>query len=470
MPTSPRYQEEVVVSQKACCANTLTPDHFCGNGSLLERNLKSKCNICQELVSAETWKSQDDPPRVYMRKYCPEHGITSSCISSDARFYFVKEAGEANCCAPGGSCGTTLGENAKTAEQLHTCTLVVEIVRDCNMSCNTCYADSPRHSKGGTPDALSLDVLKSQILPVFEKQRERKQTEKIDIIQLSGGEPTLHPDFFNIISWLAKEERVADILLNTNGINLGNPLFMKQLAEVAPKGRFSVYLQFDGTEEAGQKELRKGDFRSVRGKALAACRKYDIPVALVMTVSHDNKFDCATALDKAFDDDNIRWVVYQPEFIAGRNDKDKLLEKPINVADVIHSVARGGVMDLDSWMPLPCSDPNCGMVGFLVRRDGVWQSASKFADMNKFVPFIANRMNFDTDNSVDVCGCDNFNLEEELKALGIARKDLLMVFIKPFMDARTYCTKRVESCCTHVLNEQGEIDSFCRHYGLKKVL
>ena len=82
------HNQEVVASEGECCANTLTLDHFCGNGTLLVKNKRSKCNDCFEIVPAEVWRSSDNPPRIYMRKYCSKHGVTSSRLSSDAKFYF----------------------------------------------------------------------------------------------------------------------------------------------------------------------------------------------------------------------------------------------------------------------------------------------------------------------------------------------------------------------------------------------
>lgn len=447
------HSREVVASEGVCCANTQTMDHFCGNGSRIG-DTWSRCNECGKRCRAEIFKSNDSPPRTYMVKHCSEH-------ASDANFYFVKQEGQACGCGPNG-CGTTvLGDNAKSASQLHTCTLVVEIVYDCNLTCNTCYADSPHTTTGRTNSFLSFEDFKQRIMDLHEKQG------RVDIVQLSGGEPTLHPELFQIVMWLGQQEWIADTLLNTNGTKLADPIFMHNLASVVPTGKFGVYLQFDGDTDEGQKELRAGDFREVRERALTNCKKYDIPVALVMTVSHDNKFDCHTAVAKALTEDNIRWVVFQPEFISGRNDAKKMLEIPINVADIVHSVAQGSVMDVASWMPLPCSDPNCGTVGFLVRKNGEWLPASQFVDMGRFAPFIANRMNFDVDDSLASCGCDNVSLEDELKTLGVEKKDIKMVFIKPFMDIRTWDEARIASCCTHVLTPEGKVDSFCRYYGLK---
>lgn len=455
-----KYSREVVVSEGACCANTVALDHFCGNGSRIADTI-SRCNECGVECRAEVFRSNDIPPRVYMVKHCPSHGRTSSRLSSDANFYWKTESGQACGCGPNGCGPTPLGENAVTASQLHVCTLVVEIVYDCNLACPTCYADSPQTKNGRSNDHLSLDDFKERVTDVLARQG------VIDIVQLSGGEPTLHPDLFEIVKWLGEQSGVKDTLLNTNGSKLADPLFMHNLASVVPKGRFSVYLQFDGEQDDGQVELRGGDMRYIRERAVESCARAGVPIALVMTVTHDNKFDCHSAIAKALTDDNIRWVVFQPEFISGRNDKKKILEIPINVADIVHSVARGEVMDVKSWMPLPCSDPNCGTVGFLVRKNDVWHPVSKFVDMSKFAPFIANRMNFDIDDTLASCGCDNVNLEDELRSIGVEKKDIKMVFIKPFMDVRTWDKRRIESCCTHVLTPEGVVDSFCRYYGTR---
>ncbi|MEZ4104021.1 MAG: radical SAM protein [Candidatus Paceibacterota bacterium] len=456
------HKKEVIQYESDCCENSLTLDHFCGNGKLLLKNKRSRCNSCGRPSYAEVWQSNDEPPRIYMRKYCGDCGVTSSRISSDAQFYFLPQAEQGSCCSPGTSCSPKpMGENAITASQLHTCTLVVEIVYDCNFTCSTCYADSPHTKSGRSKSYLSFADFKEQILSVLEKQG------KIDILQLSGGEPTLHPNLLEILDWLKNETRVSDVLLNTNGSKLTDPLFIRSLKKNIPVGRFGVYLQYDGEGEEGQVELRAGDFRVSRGRTLEQCKEHEIPVALVMTVTHENKFDCASTLKRALADDNVRWVVYQPEFISGRNKPEKKLEISINVADVVHSVAKDSVMDLGSWMPLPCSHPNCGMVGFLVRNNGAWYPVSDFVDMNKFTPLIVNRMNFDVDDTLSACGCDDYNLGEYLEKFSISKQDIKMVFIKPFQDQRTWDQDRIDACCTHVLTPDGEVDSFCRYYGSK---
>jgi MoaA/NifB/PqqE/SkfB family radical SAM enzyme len=45
---------------------------------------------------------------------------------------------------------------------------------------------------------------------------------RIEILQLSGGEPTIHPEFFELLAWLHANPGIDYVLLNTNGVRLAN--------------------------------------------------------------------------------------------------------------------------------------------------------------------------------------------------------------------------------------------------------
>lgn len=441
---------------------------WCGCGQKIGEPTVSKCLNCGKHANAYKIKSDDNPSRIYLVRECHactetpgEPRITSSRISIDSDFYWTKEQGS---CCTNGSCSSSMGTNAVNASQLHTCTMLVELVEGCNMSCPTCYADSPKtqleHSK-----PLPIELFKKNVLHRLDQQG------KIDIIQLSGGEPTLHPQFFEIVEWLANEPRIDDILLNTNGIKLNDPEFLNQLVAVAPKGRFSVYLQFDGVLPDGQIELRGGDFRPIRERAIEAVTKHGIPVCLTMAVTHLNLPSVWKTVEHALENPMIKWITFQPEFITGRNDSAKKTEVPVSVAHVIHSLMEhsNGIITGNSFMPLPCSHPNCGTIGFLVKVGGNWRPVSELVDLSKYTELIKDRMNFDVDQLIPKgCGCDDFEkLDELLLQFGIKKEDIKMMFIKPFMDIRSWDEERIKSCCTHVLLPDGKVDSFCRHYANK---
>ena len=119
------------------------------------KSTTSRCPVCQRACPAVVEKSDN---QVFLKRTCPTHGEFSACIASDARFYWLAQGKEENrdgsCCGGGGCCSAdgksagTVGRNAEgrgenPLEVLSTCLALIEIVNSCNLSCPTCYADSP---------------------------------------------------------------------------------------------------------------------------------------------------------------------------------------------------------------------------------------------------------------------------------------------------------------------------------------
>ena len=99
------------------------------------------------------------------------------------------------------------------AEQLSTCLALIEIVDSCNLKCPTCFADSPI-GVGESVDAVPLEEIQARIQGVIDRKG------GIEILQLSGGEPTLHPQFDILVDWINEHPGIDYLLVNTNGLRL----------------------------------------------------------------------------------------------------------------------------------------------------------------------------------------------------------------------------------------------------------
>src|SRR5262245_64634016 len=87
-----------------------------------------------------------------------------------------------------------------------------------------------------------------------------------DVVQISGGEPTLHPDLFTILD-MAKARPIRHLMVNTNGVKIAeSEAFTERLATYMPD--FELYLQFDSFERDALVALRGVDLRAVRTRAL----------------------------------------------------------------------------------------------------------------------------------------------------------------------------------------------------------
>jgi uncharacterized radical SAM superfamily Fe-S cluster-containing enzyme len=315
---------------------------------------------------------------------------------------------------------------------------------------------------------------------------------KIEILQLSGGEPTLHPQFFELLRWLHANPKIDYVLLNTNGVRIANDdTFAAELAATFRYGRFQLYLQFDGPQEAGQKLLRGADLRATRERCLERCRDMKLPVTLAMTVTPENLPHLWSAVESGLRWPNVRGICFQPVFTSGRTPsargsmtRSTLPAEPspesisaslgagsaaslqrLNTADIIlASVAQsGGKLRFDDFTPLPCGDPNCATIGYLLKVRGQIRSVSDFIDFKSVQGFLGTKIRYKLEDLMK-CGCESEPLGQLLKQFELDESHTFRLFIKPFMDAATWDEDRIDRCCTHVIRPDGKLDSFCRYY------
>ena len=464
----------------------------------LLKHTTTRCPVCRRAVPGEVWREGVRPAQVFLRRVCPEHGESSACLASDARFYWLAKGSEANACCSGGSCCTaegtatgTLGRNAAghgegPFDTLSTCLALIEIVNSCNLSCPTCYADSPLGA-GGKVDAVPLADLQRRIEGVIARKG------GLEILQFSGGEPTLHPQFFELLAWAQAHPKIDYVLVNTNGVKLAHDdAFAARFAEAAARRKLQLYLQFDGVQAAGQHALRGADLRATRERAVERAAAMDLPVTIAMTVTPDNLPHVWEAIAFGLAHPTVHGITFQPMFGSGRvggtsqaqgpKSKVTVNERPetsdlglrtldsgsaprLNTADILLAAVgqSGGQLKFDDFTPLPCGDPNCATIGYLLRIGGQVHSVSEFLDFAQLQGFLKDKVHY-TLEDLARCGCETEPLGALLKTLELKSSVAFRLMVKPFMDAWTWDQDRIDRCCTHVIRPDGKLDSFCRYY------
>ncbi|HEY9703155.1 MAG TPA: radical SAM protein, partial [Allocoleopsis sp.] len=156
----------------------------------------SVCSHCLTKVEAKIIFKNNN---VYLVKHCLEHGHQEVLIADDIDYYkqcleFIKPGDmplkfntpiKYGCPYDCGLCPD---------HEQHSCLTLIEITDKCNLSCPICYADSGI-------DEFSLQT------NLQRKHRSLAQINQMldaivinegepQIVQISGGEPTLHPQFF----------------------------------------------------------------------------------------------------------------------------------------------------------------------------------------------------------------------------------------------------------------------------------
>lgn len=201
----------------------------------------------------------------------------------------------------------------------------IELTDGCNLVCRHCY-------RGSSP-AQSRRLPTERILALVDEMRAAGVTS----VELTGGEPTFHPDFDCILLRCAQVFDLTAIL--TNGTLLG-PERIEMLAKHAD--RVVLQLDLDGSTAELHEGLRglPGSFaRALKG--LRDLSAHSVPVRVAMTVYpgnlHSVRDTCRLAMDAG-----ARWFACNPIIDVGRATPDLLLsgEQMVELLGVVEALAQ----------------------------------------------------------------------------------------------------------------------------------
>jgi len=234
----------------------------------------SLCETCLALVPAKILQEGD---LVYYQKRCDEHGVQKTLISTEAAYWkrcrdFLKPGDvplkfhtriDQGCPYDCGLCPD---------HEQHSCLALIEVNEYCNLTCPTCFASSSPLRAG----QRSLAEVERMLDLLVDSEGQP------DLLQISGGEPTLHPQILEILH-AARRRPIRHVMLNTNGVRIAqDPKFVAALAEM--KRAFEVYLQFDALSREALQTIRGADLRRVRERALDALEEAGISTTLVCVI------------------------------------------------------------------------------------------------------------------------------------------------------------------------------------------
>ncbi|MGW0807188.1 radical SAM protein [Nonomuraea sp. NPDC002799] len=381
----------------------------------------------------------------------------------------------------------------------HTCILLEDIAEACNLRCPTCFADS-------SPDLTGI-VPVPDILANVDQRLERENG-KLDVLMLSGGEPTLHPELKTLLAELGRRP-VTRILINTNGVLIARDDSLLDLL-TEHRERVEVYLQYDGSSAAASKHHRGGDLRSMKAQAVQRLSEREIFTTLVMTAALGvNDGEIGDVVRLALDTPYVGGVSLQPQFGSGRSGAIDPADR-LTHTGVLKRLGpqTDGLVTWRDLTALPCSHPHCCSVGYLIRDDArQWRSLTALMGHDRLkanLGLVSNRI-ADTEIPRELRQavqesllgllseqsslshpeigdlwrniCENCDLGVSTlltlasSALPGRRKKLrrmlgervVRITVKPFMDISTMIEERLTQCCVHVGTraEQDQCAPFC---------
>jgi len=466
---------------------------------------QSLCPQCMEVVPAKIITKGN---RVYFRKTCKVHGTRDDFVCSDVRWYDRTEFNvpgklpKEHAIEPNRGCPLDCG--LCTEHEQHTCIGLLEITSSCNLTCPMCYASSRPGGKH-----LSLQQCREII------DRYVRMEGDPEVLQLSGGEPTIHPQFREILEY-ALASSIDYVMVNTNGIRLANDWELVELL-AEHRSRIEVYLQFDGFKESTSIQLRGESLVETKLRAVERCGEAGLSVNLVATLQPGvNDDELGQLIEFCRTRPWVTGLSLQPATYSGRHFLPEELENRITFPDVIQNIelqTSGAFLQKD-FMPLPCAHPNCHQMTYAYRRDNQFVSLMRFIDAAEHIDLLAGGISFqrpavkkllenylvrqaccpggsclpEPNASSDVTALPVLSAASPLEKLlaslqqvepayaeaameffgramqqEIGARDVFRIMITSFLDVYNFDVRRVMKCCVHHLLPTGHFIPFCAY-------
>lgn len=418
------------------------------------------CPSCMKTIPTKIIQKDKS---IYLLKNCKEHGPQLDLLEEDADFYNKRHSYNKPSTSSKTQTEITKGCPFDCGlcpdHEQHTCIGLIEVTPKCDLGCPVCYACA------GPGNVLPIKKIE-EMMDFFQQAEEGKA----EILQISGGEPTTHPDIIKIIE-LAKSKNFKYVMLNTNGLRIAKDIeFVKELSKF--RGGFEIYLQFDGFDSKTYTYLRGKDIFEIKKKAIENLEKYEIPVTLVATVEKGiNEGELGKIIEFGIKSNCVRGINFQPIAFFGRIKKEHNLKDRITLTGIINRIEKqtNGMLKKSDFVSLPC-DIDRVAVTYLYRSKGEFTPITRILDIKNYIQVIDNTFAFDAESIMkrvkeqesccDISGFIKamsrfinpyFLLKTEKEKIKFVDENTFRISVTSFLDAYNFDMTSIKRECVHII-------------------
>jgi len=304
-----------------------------------------------------------------------------------------------------------------------------------------------------------------------------RNEEEPDVVQISGGEPTIHPEFFAILD-AAKRRPIKHLMVNTNGVRIAADAdFAKRLAAYMPG--FELYLQFDSLKPEPLKVLRGVDLSDVRRKALDRLNEHNISTTLVVTLKKGlNDDEIGSIIDFALKQRCVRGVTFQPIQAAGRLEDFDPARDRLTLGEIRQQIlAQSPIFGPSDVIPVPCH-PDCLAMAYALKLNGAVIPLTGMIDPKILLHGGGNTIVYERDTQLREQLFLLFSTAASPSSSAASLKQLLCclpmieappqvtydnifrIIIMQFLDAYNFDVRSVKKTCVHIVHPDGRIIPF----------
>ena len=324
--------------------------------------------------------------------------------------------------------------------------------------------------------------------------------QQVDVLNLSGGEPLLHPELLAFIDEVLSRPEIVRVSISTNGLRfLAEPDLIKALHD----RNVVISLQLDGFDEKPYEIFRGKPLLQQKLKILDMLKEAGASTSLTMTVAggvNDDQFP--QMLDYLFAHEHVLSMMIQPVAVSGRaRALSQENVRRLSIPDITKALGLAGhpAVKEDDFVPLPCSHPLCFSLAFYLMLDsGGAIAVNRLVDAGTAMDSMANRVVFGlnseeherlkeliyelwsgpsgtTPDSEAVMKTLRGLLKEmscacfdPRKAFTVMERRVKSIFIHAFQDADTFDLARVRRCCQAYPQPDGRLMPACAYNVLRR--
>lgn len=183
---------------------------------------------------------------------------------------------------------------------------VFSITNDCNLACPKCFTyNRPDRRYYKTPEDTRRII-----------DRILERSGGVQLVNLTGGEPTLHPQLDRILAE-CRRPGIGRVTMNTNGIRLAAD---RGLARMLKDAGVQVVLSLDTLDSGISTRMHGRDVTAEKKNALAILEEMDIPATLLMVCAKGvNERDVAEMCRTFFGREFVRSITIQTMTFTGHH-------------------------------------------------------------------------------------------------------------------------------------------------------
>ena len=447
----------------------------------------SLCKVCKNAVPARIVALPSG--EVWMHKTCAKHGRQQVRLSNNAEWYertraikqivvppkFVKKEVELGCPF---DCGPCTSHTQKIRLP------VVTITSACNLDCPICYV----HNKNHLPFHMGVEDFKKILGHLVADHGG-----ELDIVNFTGGEPTVHPHFLDFIE-LAQQAGIHRVSICTNGVRLAKDEGMvKRLGELNAR----IALSFDSFEKEADFELQGANLLGIKMRCLELLEKYNVNTTLIPVMTRGvNDHEVGKIIELAVQKKNIRHLEIHTMTFTGQSGGSFSRSGRISMYEVLQRIEEttNGLLRPEDFVSSPCAHPLCYQIAYLlIDPDGGRPIPfSRFMPKEAIYAALADRLYLEPNPKLEsemrdaidrlwVEGGEESertlrllkNLLAEMfpsnksvsrvQALQAGEQGVKAVYIHSHMDEETFDTERAVDCCDSNCYADGSTIPVCNY-------